>query len=300
MLEKDRFLCYNIFTIERNEAVKTDVIKLSLPDRDRTAGVGFLRQFSVAETYPMHSHLDFFEIFFVLNGKAIHCINGENQLLQKGSLVLIRPDDIHSYKAFNRHDFELVSIGFLVPIFNSVCEYMGLPPKVFTDEKLPPHIVLDGYDFSDISRKLLRMEKRTAPEERRLYFKGILPFILHRLLSYGNDIQMKSIPNRIRELIDAMSEKENFIEGLPRLTELSGTTQEHLTREFRKYLDMTPTEFINLRRLSYAAELLLECKYDIIDICFMCGFGNLSHFYHIFKKTYGCSPKQFVKNHTDN
>ena len=36
-----------------------DIINLRLPDRDRAAGVGFLRQFSVAETYPIHNHLDF-------------------------------------------------------------------------------------------------------------------------------------------------------------------------------------------------------------------------------------------------
>lgn len=277
-----------------------NIIELSLPDRDRAAGVGFLRQFSVTETYPIHNHIDFFELFFVLKGKAIHCINGQNRLLQKGSLVLIRPQDIHSYEALNCHDFELVSLGFLIPIFHSVCEFMEIPADTFTEEELPPHTVLEGYDFADISRKLLRVEKRTVPEERRLYFKTLLPFILHRLISNRNDASSQPIPGRLRELIDVMNEKENFIEGIHRLTELSGITQEHLNREFRKYLDMTPTEFINLRRLNYAAELLLSRKYEINDICYMCGFGNLSHFYHVFKQTYGCPPKQFVKNHSDN
>lgn len=273
-----------------------DIINLRLPDRDRAAGVGFLRQFSVAETYPIHNHVDFFEIFFVLKGKAIHCVNGENLLLQKGSLVLIRPHDIHSYEALNRHDFELVSLGVLIPIINSVCEYMGVSVDIFTAEKLPPHTALEGYDFNDINRKLLQVEKFTVPEDRRFYFKIVLPFILHRLISHKNEISLQPIPVRLRELIDIMSEKENFVEGVHRLVELSGITQEHLNREFRKYLDMTPTEFINLRRLNYAAELLLSRKYEITDICYMCGFGNLSHFYHVFKKTYGCSPKQFVNS----
>ena len=273
-----------------------DIINLTLPDRDRAAGVGFLRQFSVAETYPIHNHLDFFELFFVLKGKAIHCVNGENLLLQKSSLVLIRPHDIHSYEALNRHDFELVSLGVLIPIINSVCEYMGVSVDIFTAEKLPPHTALKGYDFNDINRKLLQVEKYTVPEDRRFYFKAVLPFILHRLISHKNEFSLQPIPVRLRELIDVMNEKENFVEGVHRLVELSGITQEHLNREFKKYLDMTPTEFINLRRLNYAAELLLSRKYEITDICYMCGFGNLSHFYHVFKKTYGCSPKQFVNS----
>ncbi len=157
-------------------------------------------------------------------------------------------------------------------------------------------MVLNGYELADIERKLLLIGLHTLPHDRKLYFRGLLPFILYQILSAGAE-QSAAIPHRLCVLLDKMNDKENFTEGLPKLLELAGASQEHLTREFRKYLNMTPTEFINQKRIGYAAELLLNSSSEIIDICFICGFNNLSHFYHIFKRTYGCSPKQFIKEH---
>ena len=88
-----------------------------------------------------------------------------------------------------------------------------------------------------------------------------------------------------------MCKEENFLAGLPRMISLSGVSQEHLTRQFRKYLDMSPIEFINLKRIGLAAKLLTEGNHEILEVCYACGFNNLSHFYHCFKKQYGCTPK---------
>ncbi len=271
-----------------------DAIKLELSPENCRSGCGFLHQHSVDETYPLHDHVGFFEFFFVVKGKAIHFINGENKLLARGTLVFIRPGDRHNYESFNRHDFELISVGFPADEFESACAFMGISPLLFTESSFPPSMALSGYELADIERKLLHIGLYTSPDERKLYFRGLLPFILYRILSAGAE-QRIAIPNRLCKLLDKMSDKENFTEGLPKLLELSGTSQEHLTREFRKYLNMTPTEFINQKRISYAAELLLNGTNEIIDICFMCGFNSLSHFYHVFKRTYGCSPKQFIR-----
>jgi len=273
-----------------------DAIKLELSPENCRSGCGFLHQHSVDETYPFHDHIGFYELFFVLKGKAIHFINGENKLLMRGSLVFIRPGDSHSYESFNKHDFELISVGFPTNEFEGACAFMGISTTLFTEGAFPPSIVLEGYELADVERRLLHIGLHTSPDERRLYFRGILPLILYRVLSSGMK-QSAAIPGSLRKLLDKMSDRDNFTEGLPRLLELSGASQEHLTREFRKHLNMTPTEFINQKRISYAAELMLRSTHEIIDICYMCGFNSLSHFYHIFKRTYGCSPKQFIKEH---
>ena len=45
--------------------------------------------------YP-HCH-DFYEIFITVSGTVTHFINGITQKLPEGSLVFIRPDDVHAY-----------------------------------------------------------------------------------------------------------------------------------------------------------------------------------------------------------
>lgn len=103
-------------------------------------------------------------------------------------------------------------------------------------------------------------------------------------------------PHWFFELTSLMSKKENFTAGLPRMLEAAHMSQEHLTRVFKKYTGITPTQYINDLRLEYAAMLIIDKGTEISDACFLSGFNNISHFYHQFKKKYGCSPKQYLTN----
>ncbi len=114
--------------------------------------------------------------------------------------------------------------------------------------------------------------------------------------SYRTKSSVLIPPHWMFILMNEMNKPENFISGLPEMIKLAHISQEHLTRAFRKYLNITPTQYINNLRLTYAAALLSKSSHDITEICFLSGFNNLSHFYHQFKKKYNCSPKQYINN----
>ena len=268
----------------------TQPIKLFLSEPEMASGGGFLHQFSVTET--------FYELFLVSKGMAIHCINGSTQLLSEGSFVLIRPKDVHKYDFFNQYDFELINIGFPISLFQAAKALTDCPERYFDEPELSPHILLDGYNFTDIKRKLLHFEKKEAGSLRRRYFSSLLPFFLYRFLAEP-DISGKNtlMPSWLSQLLLAMDRPEHFIEGLPCLLRLANMSQEHLNREFRKYLNLTPTEFINTKRMNLAIKLLLETDMEIITICHECGFNNLSHFYRVFQKQFECSPKKFLERY---
>lgn len=273
------------------------VVRCYLSEQEIQSGGGFLHQFSVTETYQLHNH-SFYELFLVSKGMATHCINGSTQLLTEGSFVLIRPNDVHKYEFFNQYDFELINIGFPIDLFLSARALTLCPDDFFDEPELSPHIVLEGYNFTDIKRKMIHFDKKPEGALRRRYLSSILPFLLYRFLAEP-DINSKSnlVPSWLSRLIDQMNRPECFIEGLPCLLRLANMSQEHLTREFHKHLNLTPTEFINTKRMNYAIKLLLESDLEIIDICHECGFNNLSYFYRIFQKQFECSPKKFLERY---
>jgi len=82
--------------------------------------------------------------------------------------------------------------------------------------------------------------------------------------------------------------------------EISGKTREHLTRKLKAYYNITPTEFVNELKLEYCANLLLTSNLPVVDVCYSCGFENLSWFYKIFRKKYGITPSKYRKNHEKN
>ena len=272
---------------------KATITKLSLPDYDLISEVGYLHQKSVKETFPCHTH-DFCEFFYVVNGKAIHNINDEIQVLSKGALVFIRDKDIHQYSFFNDYDMELISIGVTNRIIEETCNYLKMDVNELQKPLLPGHVILDGADYWKMAEELKLIAIKDPGIKRRQYFMSLLPSMLYRIM-HSENREVVILPRWLSSLIEEMNVKKNFIEGLPKMLELSKVCQEHLTREFRRFLGISPTEFINMKRINYAAELLLERKYGILDICYMCGYNSMSYFYENFTKTYHCTPKKFVR-----
>jgi AraC-like DNA-binding protein len=62
---------------------------------------------------------------------------------------------------------------------------------------------------------------------------------------------------------------------------------------FKAETGQTFTEYLSGIRCDKAAEFLVNSERTILDIAISCGFGNLSHFYHVFKKRKGTSPKRY-------
>lgn len=269
--------------------------KLSLSETNDITGIPIFKQYSVKETYPLHTH-NFYELFFVSKGKATHHINEKTQLLESGSFVFIRPNDIHNFTALNHFDFELFTIGFSEEELLHTLDYLNIPLSKIVSPTLPVHYVLHGNSKAFVQQQLEFMLTKNTKEDRQKLFRVFLPVALYLLENLEiSTYEQEIFPHWLENLDNEMSKRENYVLGLPRMLELSNYSQEHLNRVFKRYLKTTPTEYINAKRLGYASQLLVEQKYTTTDICFMAGFHNLSYFYSVFKKQYRCTPSQFLK-----
>jgi len=81
------------------------------------------------------------------------------------------------------------------------------------------------------------------------------------------------------------------------MADLAGMTPVAFSRFFKLRTGKSLSDFIIDIRLGYAARQLVDSTHSISEICFACGFNNLSNFNRIFKKKKGCSPKEFRDNH---
>lgn len=271
--------------------------KLSLPERDKPCKISFLRQMSVSETYHIHTH-DFYEIFYVVKGKAMHCINGTTECLMSGTAQLIRPDDCHEYSFINRYDMELISIGIQRDVMEEILNFNEISAEEIHKTEMPLRIIYDSRNSENIAAGIMKINDISDCNKRRSYAKAIIAQLVFDMTENKNE--SNKIPYWLDSLISEMSKRENYLIGLPRMLELSHVSQHHLNREMKKSLGLTPTEFINSKRIAYAAELLLQNKHDITEIIGMCGFETTSNFYSNFQKFYGCTPKTFAKHQNIN
>ena len=266
---------------------------LSLPEEGLRCGVSFLHQNSVKETHALHSH-DFFEIFFVAKGRAMHFCNGINECCVSGTAVFIRPNDCHAYDFINQYDMELISIGISKEVMEEIFNFLEIDSKSMIVAKHPFSTCYDRNDSEKICKRLMKLGSPASDREQRVHTKSIVGDLLLDMLEQTNT--PLKIPFWLENLISEMSKPENFCIGLRQMIKLSCVSQNHLNRELKKYLGMTPTEFINSKRIAYACKLLIENKYSVTQIAGMCGFDTFSNFYDNFKKVYDVSPREFVKN----
>lgn len=69
-------------------------------------------------------------------------------------------------------------------------------------------------------------------------------------------------------------------------------------RYFKQQTNKTFVEVLNEFRINYACRLLLDSDKDVGQVCFDCGFRNVSHFNQVFKAHKGISPLSFRKGLT--
>ena len=88
---------------------------------------------------------------------------------------------------------------------------------------------------------------------------------------------------------------ENYKEEirLADLANLVGMTPTAFSRFFKLRTGKSISDYIIDVRLGHASRMLVDSTTSIAEICYDCGFNNISNFNRIFKKKKGQSPKIF-------
>lgn len=249
---------------------------------------------SLKHASPIHSH-DFFELFLVTRGRALHIVNGVSLPIAEGTLVFIRPDDVHYYEQEGNHDMEFINICCTKQAMDTVFSFLGdaIHPDSLLSPPLPPSITLSPMEKELLKDRLEHIGLAGDKTQTQGLLRAVLvELLIHYFWQYQHK-QEEPLPLWLESLLIQMKRKENFIQGIPRMYDLSGRSPGHINRVFKNRLSTTPVEYINGLRLEYAKHLLATTNLSITEISLSCGFNNLSHYYHLFKSKFGVTPLEF-------
>ena len=85
---------------------------------------------------------------------------------------------------------------------------------------------------------------------------------------------------------------------LAQLAELLNMSVVSVTRLVRLHTGQSFVDYLNEMRLGFATRMLIETQMGVSEICFKCGFNNISNFNRIFKRKQGITPTQFRNSFT--
>ena len=130
------------------------------------------------------------------------------------------------------------------------------------------NIIINNFNYRKVD-----INRRVNEDE---IVKDEIPFIIKKSVSYINDNINKNI--QINEL--ALQTKWDTF---------------HFSRMFKKYLGLSPYNYILNRKIEIAKTLLIDIDKPIAEIAFELGFDNHSNFSVRFKKFTGHTPDDFRK-----
>lgn len=260
-------------------------------------GVSFYSRRTVLSDAAGHSlphYHDYYEVFIVEEGPVQHHINGRVETLYPDTLVLVHPADYHYFSRKENTTAQFFNLAFDGEQFQRAKELAALCSPATKDMPLTDKVTLTH----ELSRLLLRRMKwlqdvsNPIPHEVQLT-EGITLLTDILVLCAVGSGNAHTVPYWLRKACAEMHKQENMVQGISRLVELSGKTQEHLTRSMRKYMNTTPSAYVNTVRLERAAEKLTTTEMPIFDIMLDVGFQNTSYFNKLFKEKYQTSPRKY-------
>ena len=247
-----------------------------------------------------HTH-DFFEIFIVTEGKIAHVLDGREKLLEKRQLVFVKPESIHSFRRLTTASASFVNIAFTNELYTFILEiYFQYITHFQHTEKAGDLRVLRTTAL--IPEKLYEsMLLRIAYINERHSLLGendekgaITGLFLDMLaLFYSGNTKKTLAPQWLSFAYEKMAKPQNFTSGIRRFVELSGKSQEHLTRSMKKFYQVTPSTYINNLRLNHAARLLKSTDVPVLEILLECGFGSVAFFNQLFKNLFQMTPSHY-------
>ncbi|HEX6847044.1 MAG TPA: AraC family transcriptional regulator [Chitinophagaceae bacterium] len=140
--------------------------------------------------------------------------------------------------------------------------------------------------------------------DRLIIFLEILKMLAGRkeMHSLSKQVIQRNIKsydgNRLNKVIEFTFKEFQRTITLKEVANLANLTPEAFCKYFKTRTRKTYINFLNEIRVNHACRLLTEDK-SISDVCYDCGFMNLSNFNRIFKKIKLVSPGQWRKENAN-
>lgn len=262
-------------------------------------------------TYPWHFHSEY-EIVNVLKSYGKRFVGDSIESFKDGDLVLIGNKLPHFWKsdeAFYKRkpDYRVNAIvvhfpsDFFKEEISNYSEFHHIkvllmkssrgikftaPTNAIAGEKLKELLDLSGLEqmlsFISFLNFLAQSKdvKLLASEAYRMDSHEYLSDRLDKVIHYFNCNYQQKI--KLRDIAEKI-----------------GMNPTSFCRYFKEKTGKSFTSFVNEMRIGHACKLLVEGKLSISQICFECGFNNVSNYNRTFRKFTGFTPSeyqdQFVK-----
>ena len=240
-----------------------------------------------------HIH-SFCEIYVNVSGNVSFMVENNVYPVSSGDIVISRPNEVHHciYHEDCVHEHYCIWIS-------AAGELMKDMTTVFFDRTAGEGNLISMSD--EDKAKLFEYLKVFCVENDAVIRRDAATLsAFFGILGLVEQNKAKTIPARQHpELMrDILLYIEKHFTGSCKVEEVAEAffiSRSALGGMFKKYMNLSPSKYIEAKRFSYAKSLLAKGE-NVQKVCDACGFSDCSYFISAFKKRFSITPYQYLKN----
>ncbi len=157
-------------------------------------------------------------------------------------------------------------------------------------------------ELSDTVNRIVRITKSERGKAKDLMIGLTLQEMLIRLMQSQARILLEtsysllSANNALAYTVQYIKKNLRSRIDLNKLADSACMSRANFFKKFKEALGTSPAQFIISERIKLAKDELKSSDLSITEVCFSCGFENLSHFIRLFKQEVGMTPKAWKMN----
>ena len=240
-----------------------------------------------------HTH-DFFEFILITEGKISHNLNDTMQNQACGTLLFIRPSDIHAI--YPEETYTLINLSATEDKLRKLCSIVS--PDLFEDllalRCAGERVFLQEQELRWFINRAEQFTSLFSDPERHQHAQLLLAeMILSSISIFTRKRPSVQYPEWFSTLLTQINSADLQSLNANDVYKWSHYTPASIGRYFQLYLGETIISYIKRLKLNKACNLLLSTDFDVLTIASMLGYDSLSHFNRIFRLSTGDSPIAF-------
>ncbi len=245
---------------------------------------------------PMHRHEDFYEFSLVTYGSFINLHNGHSRTVRKNCLLYFRCQEAHSLSAVNEQSTHFT---FIVKKdrFEALCRQFFPDSDFFSSHScIERHLTeLQGEYLADLFNALYI----SSPSDD---LTGRIDMFLYNAMALVRSNaetphSERSADRYIEKLLVNLNNYAYVPLKVSQIYKEYPLAQSTLINSFRNRTGYTIVQYLGIKKMEYAAQMLRNSENSLTDIAAAVGVSSLSHFVHKFKEHYGITPKEYQRLH---
>lgn len=242
-----------------------------------------------------HTH-DFPEIFLVTDGEGVHCWNGRELPVSRGSLAWVEPADRHHYRSGPEKGLEFINLALALWWWRKFARLFrpAMAPARKASGEPRGHRRLREVVTATLEHDL-RSWLAAAPADpvRLVQLTAALVHALHAPVAAVRGAGVAA-PDWLAKWQADLAEPRLVSEPLKFWQKRSGRSPEHLARSCRRFYGAAPTELISRARIAHVQARLRRGESKVAMLAIEAGFQNLGYFYRTFRRIAGSTPRAWL------